>query len=61
MKFQSSKLSKLNNKHIYILYYLDSRLDIFNIYMPKHTCMNHKLALKDIILINMLSKSLTHK
>jgi hypothetical protein len=26
--------------------YLDSKLDIFNIYMPKHTFMNHELALK---------------
>ena len=41
--------------------YLDSKLDIFNIYMPKHTCVNHELALKDIKLINMLPKSLTHK
>ena len=41
--------------------YLDSKLDIFNIYMPKHTCMNHKFILKDIKLINMLPKSLTHK
>ena len=41
--------------------YLDSKLDISNIYMLKHTCMNHKLALKDIKLINILSNSLTHK
>jgi hypothetical protein len=41
--------------------YLDSKLDIFNIYMPKYTCMNHGLTLKDIKLIIMLLKSLTHK
>jgi len=41
--------------------YLDLKLDIFNIYMPKHTCMNHGLTLKDIKLIIMLLKSLTHK
>jgi hypothetical protein len=40
---------------------LDSKLDIFNIYMPKHTCMNHGLTLKDIKLTIMLLKSLTHK
>ena len=43
------------------LCYLDLKLDIFNIYMSKHTCVNHELALKDIKLINMLPKSLTHK
>ena len=42
-------------------YYLDSKLVIFNIYIPKHTCMNHGLALKYIELIKMLPKYLTHK
>jgi hypothetical protein len=41
--------------------YLDSKLDIFNFYMPKNTSMNHELALKNIKLINILSKSLIHK
>jgi hypothetical protein len=41
--------------------YLDSKLDIFNIYMPKHTCINNELAIKGIKLINMITKSLTHK
>jgi hypothetical protein len=27
-------------------YYLDSKLNIFNIYMPKHICMNQEIALK---------------
>lgn len=43
-------------KHQTYPFYLDSKLDIFNIYMPKYTCMNHKMALKDIKLINMLPK-----
>ena len=29
--------------------------------MPKHTCRNNELALKDIKLINMLPKSLIYK
>ena len=31
--------------------YLNSKLDIFKIYMPKYTCMNYELALKNIKLI----------
>ena len=56
MEFQSSKLSKLTYSC-----YLDSKLDIFNIYMSKHTCMNYELSLKDIKLINMIPRYLTHK
>ena len=41
--------------------YFNSKLDIFNIYILKHTCANHELALKDIKLFNMLPKILTHK
>ena len=56
-----SKLKTTKAKKQLYSYYLDSKLDIFNIYMLKHTCMNHELALKDIKLINILLKSLTHK
>jgi hypothetical protein len=56
MEFQSSKISKLTYSC-----YLDLKLDIFNIYMSKHTCMNYELSLKDIKLINMIPRYLTHK
>jgi hypothetical protein len=41
MKFQTTKANQQTHS-----YYLDSKHDIFNIYMPKHTCMNHELARK---------------
>ena len=56
MEFQSSKISKLTYSC-----YLDLKLDIFNIYMSKHTCMNYELSLKNIKLINMIPRYLTHK
>jgi hypothetical protein len=44
MKFQSLKLSKLNNKHSHAIWI--QNLIFLNIYMLKYTCMNHELALK---------------
>jgi hypothetical protein len=41
--------------------YLDLKLDIFNIYMLKHTCMNYELSLKDIKLITIIPSFLTQK
>jgi hypothetical protein len=56
-----SKFKTIKPKQQTYSSYFDSKLDIFNIYMSKHTCMNHVLTMKDIKLINMLSKFVTHK
>jgi hypothetical protein len=56
-----SKFKTIKAKQQTYSCYLDSKLDIFNIYMSKHTCMNYELSLKDIKLINMIPRYLTHK
>jgi len=55
-KFKTTK----DKQQIYSCY-LISKLDIFKIYMPKHTCMNYELALKKYQIDHMFLKSLTHK
>ena len=58
MKFQSSKLPKLNNKHIHAIW-------IQNLTFLTSICQKYLYepwtCTKNIILINMLPKSLTHK